>query len=99
MNKRGIELENLKEVAVFWRRYLDKLDASNEEDIAGSMTNVVSNDRWDDWYDESRGNPFFVEIYDLVTELEMPITNKDVRQAKWKRVADLLSQMEAEFSE
>ena len=91
--KRAIELEDLDDVAVFWRYQLDRLTPENELEVAGSMTNVAANDKWSAWYNDSKGNSHFVAIYDLVSDLEMPSSNTGDRQKKWSKVAALLDEM------
>jgi len=93
IQKRAIELKDLEDVAIFWRYQLGMLTPKNELEVAGSMANVAANDNWSAWYDESRGNPRFVAIYDLVSDLEMPSSNTVDRQKKWSKVAALLDEM------
>ncbi|MEI6581790.1 MAG: hypothetical protein WCN86_02860 [bacterium] len=98
MQKNSIELIDLHDVVVFWRYYLAKLTSDNREGIAGSMTSVVSNDRWDDWYNKPTGEPYFAAIFDLVADLEMPSTKQDPRQKEWDKVAALLAGMESSLA-
>lgn len=95
MRKKGIDLQSLRDVVDFWQYHIGRLSQENEEEVAGSMTNVVANDNWDHWYNESRGDPYFVEIFDLVADLETPSTDLKIRQDKWRRVKGLLNEMEA----
>ena len=91
--KRAIELEDLEDVAVFWRYQLDRLTPANELEVAGNMTNVAANDNWSAWYNDSKGSSHFVAIYDLVSDLEMPSSNTGDRQKKWGKVTALLDEM------
>ncbi|MDP2631980.1 MAG: hypothetical protein Q8P30_04440 [Candidatus Uhrbacteria bacterium] len=99
MPKKGIELENLNEVAAFWKHYLDKLGSMPEMDVAGSMANVVSNDKWEQWYNEGKGDPLFVEAFDLLADLETPIERKLSREDMWARVKQLVKQLEEKYPE
>jgi hypothetical protein len=84
--KKGKDLENLVEVGEFWAFYLEKLGEMPEMDVAGGMVNIVTNDRWDDWYNESKGDPLFVETFDLVADLETPIKRELSREEMWRKV-------------
>jgi hypothetical protein len=98
MTKSVIELSNLSDVASYWRNCLAMLDSTEEAKVAGYMACVISNDHFDEWYQESEN--LFANLFDLAAELELPDTRTTIagsRADAWKRIQQLLKQFEIEY--
>lgn len=91
--KKAAELQTLKEVAKFWDDYLFRKESLPEVELAGSMANVVTNDRWESWYSGPKSDPIFSAVYDLVADLEVPGGDQARRDEDWAEVATLVENM------
>jgi hypothetical protein len=49
----AVQLTTVAEVAQYWQAWLDQLDVMDDIAVAGQMACVVSNKRFDRWYDAS----------------------------------------------
>ena len=65
------DITDLNEVTAYWASCLTRLGSEDDLKVAYDMTAIVANDRWDAWYNEGKGDPFFVEVFDLVADLEI----------------------------
>jgi hypothetical protein len=98
VHKKSKDLKDLNEVLKYWQEEIQHLSSKNDEIVAGKMTNVVTNNNWDLWYNESKGNYYFVKIFDLVAELELPSDDFKRRHDLWEKVRELLDSMEKSLS-
>ncbi len=88
------DITDLNGVTAYWAGCLIRLGSEADLKVAYDMTAVVANDRWDEWYAEGEGDPFFVEVFDLVADLETPIERELSREDAWDRVKELVAEMQ-----
>ena len=88
------DITDLNEVTAYWASCLTRLGSEDDLKVAYDMTAIVANDRWDAWYNEGKGDPFFVEVFDLVADLETPIGREISRESAWARVKQLVAEMQ-----
>ena len=80
------KIKNLSDVAEYWVDCLKKLDSKDDQVTAYDMVRIAASDNWHEWYNESEGDPLFVETFDLVADLETPIKRRQTREQMWRRV-------------
>lgn len=96
MNSKGIQ--TLREASDYWADCIKLLGSKPDSVVAGYMANIVSNEHWEEWYNESKGDPYFVEIFDLVADLETPIERELSRDEAWERVKKLVAEMSHKYN-
>lgn len=65
--------------------------------IAYNMTNVVSSDLWNQYYNDGKGDKDFIVIFDKVADLEIPQGSEKWRQENWDRVKNHLTLLENRY--
>lgn len=90
--------ETLSGVTEYWSQCLSRLDSRKDQDVAYDMVRIVANDRWDEWYNENKGEPLFVETFDLVADLETPIERELSREEMWRRVKKNVAALQKKYS-
>lgn len=91
------EFRNISDVAGYWAQCLSGLDGRKDQDVAYDMVRIAANDRWDEWYNESKGDPLFVETFDLVADLETPIERELSREEMWRRVKKNVAALQKKY--
>ncbi len=96
---KATQCEHLKDVAAFFAACIAELDSGEAElKVAGWMTGIVAYDNFDEWYSGANADYFFAEIFDYVSELEVPGGPDYYRQAKWGMVRALVRMLEEKHS-
>lgn len=92
------QFKTLSEVTKFFTKCISKID-NGEDDlmVAGWMTGIVSNDHFDDWYRGADSDYLFAELFDYVTDLELPNGPGYYREAKWQMVRALVRMLEEKY--
>jgi hypothetical protein len=75
-------LKNLQDAVQYWHECLSRPDDDQDIQVAYDMVRVVSSDHFHDWYDGPDSDHLFAELYDNVSELEVPGGPDYYRQAK-----------------
>jgi hypothetical protein len=94
------DLTSANDYAEYWSRCLGDLGRKPDQTVAGYMTGVVSGPAFIGLYREGTGDPLIVEVFNLVTSLELPngvteIADDSTRQLYWKRVKRLVAELKA----
>lgn len=98
-NGKVIEPRDLKDVTRFYIACIAELDRGGAElKVAGWMTGIVANDRFHDWYDGPNNDYLFAEIFDYVSELEVPDGPDYYRVAKWGMVRALVRMLQEKYT-
>lgn len=82
-------LNDMHDVAEYWAQCLLHLSEDDDLKVAYDMVRVVGNSHFHDWYDGPNNDTLFVELYDFVTDLEVPDGPDHYRRAKWEMVKSL----------
>ncbi len=95
-----VKPNNLNELLQLWRGDLARLATDRPTDVAYDMVGRLLGDDDSDWYD---GNQTVLEIFDLVSALEIAYDHQVYSsqaeiEAEWSRVKDLVAQLENELS-
>lgn len=80
------ELKTLPDVKRYWQDCLTLRTNSNDLEIAGYITGVVSSDNFHAWYQEGSGEKWFVDVFELASQLEIPDGDPAARQKLWQEL-------------
>lgn len=77
-------------------------DPQSYQAIAEWVTGAMGNENFDEWYQDGSGDPWFVEVFNLASTLELPprfnIPAED-RPEAWRRLKALTSALKEKYIE
>lgn len=103
------EAGTFNEQISWWHEAIQSLPEDNETEdpqkhqaVAERITGAMGNYNFDEWYQDGDGDPWFVEVFNLASTLELPpgfnISAED-RPEAWRRLKALTSALKEKYVE